>query len=94
MAKRIEQNERAKHDYIFFLEETEGLDAKSTDKVLAAIRRFEESTGFKLFAKFHIEYARTNAGGDWPDLERGVVFNVVLILRREIFVILIKMLRV
>ncbi len=23
MAKRIEQNERAKHDYIFFLEETE-----------------------------------------------------------------------
>jgi integrase len=57
MAKRIEQNERAKRDYVFFLEETEGLDEKSTDKVLAAIRKFEESTGFKPFHKFRIEQA-------------------------------------
>jgi hypothetical protein len=33
MAKRIEKNERIKRDYIFFLEETTGLDEKSTDKV-------------------------------------------------------------
>ncbi|EPX80255.1 tyrosine-type recombinase/integrase [Litoreibacter arenae] len=57
MAKRVEQNERTKRDYIFFLEETEGLDEKSTDKVLAAILKFEESTGFKPFTKFHIEQA-------------------------------------
>lgn len=57
MAKRVEKNERMTRDYIFFLEQTEGLDEKSTDKVLAAILRFEESTGFKPFTKFHIEQA-------------------------------------
>lgn len=57
MAKRIEENERQKRDYVFFLEETDGLDEKSTDKVLAAIRKFEESTGFKPFKNFHIEQA-------------------------------------
>ncbi len=57
MAKRNAQNERMKRDYVLFLEETEGLDEKSTDKVLAAILKFEESTGFKPFTKFHIEQA-------------------------------------
>ncbi|MDJ0825298.1 MAG: site-specific integrase [Rhodobacter sp.] len=57
MAKRVEQNERAKRDYVFFLEQTEGLDEKSTNKVLAAIRKFEVSTGYKPFSKFHIEQA-------------------------------------
>jgi len=46
MAKRNEQNERMKRDYVFFLEQTEGLDDKSTDKVLAAILKFEHSTKF------------------------------------------------
>lgn len=58
MAKRIEENERVKHDYIYFLEETEGQDQKSTDKVLAALRKFEESTNFKPFSKFHIDQAK------------------------------------
>lgn len=58
MAKRIAENERVKRDYIFYLEETEGLDEQSTDKVLAAIRKFEDSTGYKPFTKFHIEQAR------------------------------------
>ena len=57
MAKRVAENERAKRDYVFFLEQTEGLDEKSTDKVLAALRKFEESTGGKPFSKFHIEQA-------------------------------------
>ncbi|MBY6151759.1 site-specific integrase [Vannielia litorea] len=57
MAKRVAENERAKRDYVFFLEQTEGLDEKSTDKVLAALRKFEESTGGKPFTKFHIEQA-------------------------------------
>ena len=57
MAKRVEQNERMKHDYIFYLEETTGLDEKSTDKVLAAILKFEQSTSSKPFTKFHIEQA-------------------------------------
>ena len=41
MAKRNPQNERLKRDYVFFLEQTKGLDETSTDKVLAAILRFE-----------------------------------------------------
>lgn len=57
MAKRDPRNERLKRDYILFLEETKGLDEKSTDKVLAAILKFEQSTGFKPFSRFHIEQA-------------------------------------
>ncbi|PHQ81724.1 MAG: hypothetical protein COB65_09905 [Thalassobium sp.] len=57
MAKRNAQNERLKRDYMFFLDQTKGLDERSTDKVLAAILKFELSTGFKPFARFHIEQA-------------------------------------
>lgn len=57
MRKFIEENERMKRKYVFHLEEADGLDAKSTDKVLAAILKFEESTGFKPFKRFHIEQA-------------------------------------
>lgn len=57
MRKVIEENERAKRVYVFYLEEAKGQDQKSTDKVLAAILRFEQSTGFKTFRRFHIEQA-------------------------------------
>ncbi|MFK7877261.1 MAG: hypothetical protein AB8B71_16025 [Paracoccaceae bacterium] len=57
MRKVIEENERMKRKYVFYLEEADGLDTKSTDKVLAAILKFEHSTGFKSFKRFHIEQA-------------------------------------
>lgn len=57
MRKVVEENERMKRRYVFDLEEGDGLDAKSTDKVLAAILKFEQSTGFKPFKKFHIDQA-------------------------------------
>ena len=57
MRKVIEENERMKRNYVFYLEEADGLDDKSTDKVLAAILKFEQSTGFKPFKRFHIEQA-------------------------------------
>lgn len=57
MRKVIEENERLKRKYVFHLEEADGLDTKSTDKVLAAILKFEESTGFKPFKRFHIDQA-------------------------------------
>jgi integrase/recombinase XerC len=57
MRKVIEENERAKRAYVFYLEQAEGLDQKSTDKVLAAILKFEQSTNFKPFKRFHIEQA-------------------------------------
>lgn len=52
-----EDNERIKRAYVTYLEQAQGLDEKTTDKVLADIYRFEQSTGFKPFRKFHIEQA-------------------------------------
>ena len=57
MRKTVEQNERVKHDYVRYLEHAKGLDEASTDKVLDAIYRFEQSTGFKPFRAFHIDQA-------------------------------------
>jgi integrase len=57
MRKVIEENELMKRKYVFHLEEADGLDAKSTDKVLAAILKFEQPTGFKPFKRFHIDQA-------------------------------------
>ena len=57
MRKLVEENERIKRKYIFYLEQAEGLDTKSTDKVLAAILKFEQATGFKPFKRFHIDQA-------------------------------------
>ena len=57
MRKFVEENERMKRGYVHYLEHADGLDQKSTDKVLAAILKFEESTGFKPFKRFHIEQA-------------------------------------
>jgi integrase len=53
MARYIEENERIKRDYTFYLRDAKGQDQKTIDKALAAIRRFEESTKFKPFKKFH-----------------------------------------
>lgn len=57
MRKVVEENERMKRKYVFYLKEADGLDNKSTDKVLAAILKFEHSTGFKPFKRFHIGQA-------------------------------------
>lgn len=53
MARYVEENERIKRDYSFYLRDAKGQDHKSIDKALAAIRRFEESSKFKPFKKFH-----------------------------------------
>jgi len=53
MTRYIEENERIKHEYATYLRHAKGLDEVSIDKARAAIRRFEESTKFKPFKKFH-----------------------------------------
>ena len=58
MRKHHSENERIKRAYTTFLEEAEGKDKKSTDKVLAALVQFEESTHFKPFKKFHVDQAK------------------------------------
>ncbi|MEP4194328.1 MAG: hypothetical protein ABJL99_01695 [Aliishimia sp.] len=57
MRNFVEENERMKRKYVYHLEGADGLDAKTTDKILVAILKFEESTGFKPFKRFHIDQA-------------------------------------
>jgi integrase len=57
MRKTVEENERVKRDYITYLEHTKGMDEASTEKILDALLRFEQSTGFKPFKAFHIDQA-------------------------------------
>ena len=55
--KHIEENERIKRAYRLHLKAARGLSDSSIDVATAAIHRFEESTGFRSFKKFHFEQA-------------------------------------
>ena len=57
MTRFVEENERIKHDYATYLRHAKGQDESSIDKARAAIRRFEDSTKFKPFKKFHRQQA-------------------------------------
>lgn len=57
MTRYVEENERIKHEYATYLRHAKGQDGTSIDKARAAIRRFEESTRFKPFKKFHRQQA-------------------------------------
>lgn len=57
MKRYVEENERIKHDYATYLRHAKGQDDTTIDKARAAIRRFEESTKFKPFKKFHRQQA-------------------------------------
>ena len=57
MTRFVEENERIKHDYASYLRDAKGQDESSVDKARAAIRRFEDSTKFKPFKKFHRQQA-------------------------------------
>jgi len=57
MAKHVEENERIKHEYATYLRHAKGQDEKSIDKVMAALRQFEDSTKTKPFKKFHRQQA-------------------------------------
>lgn len=55
--KCIEDNERIKRRYLQFMREAKRNDDATVDKSADAILRFERSTGFKPFKRFHIEHA-------------------------------------
>jgi integrase len=59
MPKYCPENERVKRDYSFYLEAANGKQNATVDAVLRAIERFEASTNYKPFRKFHIEQARS-----------------------------------
>jgi integrase len=60
MARKFnEENERIKRQYLHFLREAKRSDMATVDKASEAILRFERSTGFRPFKRFHIEQAVT-----------------------------------
>ena len=59
MSKYCPENERVKRDYTFWLETSNGKQNATIDAALRAIERFEASTNWKPFRKFHIEQARS-----------------------------------
>lgn len=57
MAKHNASNERVKREYFRFLAEAKGRDTATIDGVAASLARFEDSTGYKDFKRFHREQA-------------------------------------
>lgn len=69
MKKIDTQNERLKLDYQDYLRHADGLDHKTIDKVMTAIRQFEISTNCKPFSRFNKDQAM--AFKDWLDTARN-----------------------
>ena len=60
MSRKVtEENERIKRRYLQYLREAKRADVTTVDKAAEAILRFERSTGFKSFKRFHIDHAVT-----------------------------------
>ena len=57
MAKHCPANERIKREYLIYLKEAQRYSEASIDSVAAAIARFEQSTDYKDFKRFHIQQA-------------------------------------
>jgi integrase len=57
MTKRNPENERAKRAYVHHLRGARGQSPATVGQTVSAIHRFEQSTGFRPFKKFHIEQA-------------------------------------
>lgn len=69
MKKIDTKNERLKLEYQEYLRHAEGLDHKTIDKVMTAIRQFEQSTNCKPFLRFNKDQAM--AFKDWLDTARN-----------------------
>ena len=69
MKKFDPENERLKLEYQDHLRHAEGLDHKTIDKAMTAIRQFEESTSCASFKQFRKEQAM--AFKDWLDTARN-----------------------
>jgi len=59
MSKYCPENERVKRDYAFYMTAANGKQNATIDAALRAIERFETSTKFKPFRKFHVEQVRS-----------------------------------
>jgi hypothetical protein len=57
MRRHNAENERVKREYLIYLKAAKGLSEASLDTVAKALHRFEVSTRFRSFRKFHVEQA-------------------------------------
>jgi integrase len=57
MRQHNAENERIKREYLIYLKAAKGLSEASLDTVAKALHRFEVSTKFRSFRKFHVEQA-------------------------------------
>ncbi len=57
MRQHNAENERIKREYLTYLRAAKGLSEASLDTVIKALHRFEVSTKFRSFRKFHVEQA-------------------------------------
>ncbi len=57
MTKYNAENERIKREYLTYLKAAKGMSEASLDAVAKALHRFESSTKFRDFRKFHVEQA-------------------------------------
>lgn len=72
MTRKInEDNERIKRSYLIYLREAKRCDHSTVDKVAEAILRFESSTGYKSFKRFHIEQATAFKRGLTNDISKA-----------------------
>ena len=71
MARKCnEENERIKRRYLTYLREAKRCDHSTVDKAAEAILRFEASTGYKTFKRFHIEQATGFKRGLTADISK------------------------
>jgi integrase len=89
MPGHIAENERIKRNYFTHLKLASGLSEASIDAAAKAIHRFESSTGFRSFKKFHIEQAiafrrrldEAVSAGDGKPLSKATVLQTLNLLR-------------
>src|SRR5262245_42205490 len=89
MRQHNADNERIKRDYLIYLKAAKGLSEASLDTVVKAIHRFEVSSKFRSFRKFHVEqvlaFRRQLSVTDSPDtgkpLSKATVLQTLNALR-------------
>src|SRR6202040_1644170 len=82
------ENERVKREYLIYLKAAKGLSEASLDTVVKAIHRFEVSTKFRSFRKFHVaqavafrRHSETDSSETGKPLSKATVLQTLNALR-------------
>ena len=94
MRQHNAESERVKREYLIYLKAAKGLSEASLDTVVKAIHRFEVSTKFRSFRKFHVAQAiafrrqlsETDSSETGKPLSKATVLQTLNALRAFFFV--------